>query len=664
MAKNQNEVNTENSSKKENEKKTWMNRLTRIKNKKLKHKATIKFKRFSSLKKNKSKQDIKSSLPQQEKKKPFSSEFMDKLFAENILGHIGSISNPDGDNAARASLSLSQLLDMLAWFEIFGPNGPIIRKYPHIWKSTMKAYFDVRPDIMEDSDSPISFETRAGIEWVKSKVDYFHKLCNQEFLARVSDQSDQYFENIYTSKHSQYRSKKGQIISSLCTDVFTFLSMQLHTIQDHSSPMHLDMLGEAACVIFAQLRSKQILYRDTFLESFDCAVAAANDFVQLSEKCEESTDAIKETLRLHHEKYVDNYGYEAEQNQIEGENNNSMGQNIEDILDDCAAEVLKLYSVDAVFAAQSLHLFIFEPISEKIGPKLFTHEWAEVSTLNQEAQIIVTTLEDFWADLVRNMEKLILPKAMDAIVSATVSFYIRSLLDRANQHKSNVIPYWSDESRTLDRFEKDIDILQDFFLNRYNSIYPASADKAKNSQKNAIEDKFKILRILHELIGVAFGTARPKPKKFGKPNMHKKTHQDYKKRSPVGEATHLILFLHQKIRDEKITQRLVGDVWHLAAPKKEHKIWHHMKNDVEWKALTPIQIKKENLVESKLNLLKKENTAPITQQKPGVLLDLPFMLQNFYDDKKNRREIPKKNTPVTKMKRALTPVPKTSISVN
>lgn len=608
---------------------------------------------------------------------------MDGFFSQNILGQIGSVGNLDGENAIRASLTVAQLLDLLAWFKIFGATGSIIKQYPHIWRATMKAYFHSRPDVTEGR--VVDLESQVGVEWAKAKIAHFHNICEQEFLARVCTQSDEFFNNIYTSKHTQYLCKTGEMVSSLCGDVFTFISVQLRTIQDHCSPQNRDLVTEAAYIIFVHLRSKQTQYRDTFLHTFESALSAANDFVRLYDQCEESMNEIKLGLKLQHEKNLEISHHSGEQ-QNESINStsdssqrasNDSSSNIEEVFDYGISEILALFIRDAVYAAESIHGFIFEPIFETISPMLFTHEWEEMSTHNQEASSIVRTIEDFWEDIVQYLDKLLLPKAMDAIVTATVSFYVYSLLIRANEHKSNVIPYWSNEERTMDRMEKDIEILQTFFQDKYETIFcKSSVEKDSRVLVKTNGDKFKILHVIHELIRIAFGTGRPKSKtlnsSFGK--------RGNEKTSLYEEASHLILFLHQKIRNEEITQRIVGDIWHLAAPRKEWKIWSHMKKDITWRALTPISTNDEPLLQqkslrSKLNLklktkLTTKNNTLLqctntpqdinSRQKPGVLLDLKHMLEELYNDKKKQRKIPKNNNAVTKIQRAMTPKEKIS----
>lgn len=607
---------------------------------------------------------------------------MNQLFSSNILSQIGSLSSREEDNATRASLNISQLLDLLAWFDIFGENGCIIKEYPHIWKSVMKDYFEQRPDLTQNQI--INFESQKGMEWAKAQVKQFQHICEQEFLSRVCTQSDEFFDNIYTSKHSQYRHHmNGQMVSSLCGDVFTIISVQLHTIQDHVSPykkFSRDLLCEAASIIFIQLRSKQTQYRDEFLHSLDSAIAASNDFIRLSEQCEESMETLKQTLILRKEEDLSCFvcGDLTDESKND-ESGSSSSNDIEMILDDSVSDLLSIYSIDAVYAAQSLHLFVLEPIIEEIGPKLFSHEWEEMSTHNQEALSIVETIEDFWSDIKKYLDPLLLPKAMDAILTAIVSFYIKTLITRANQHKSDTQPYWTNEARTLDRMEKDITILQDFFLKQHCILFPEKSKSnpnaspsnhqppiSKPSLSQTAENEFKILHIIKELVGVAFGTARPKPHKTFKSHKSSAESENLEKRSTVEEASHLVLFLHQHIRREDLTQRLAGDLWHLAAPQKEYKIWQHLKHNIQWSALTPIPITEEKLVKKKKKESRKKSKSPqdprpsendiVSRMKPGTLLNLSSMLDSFY--KNNHRKIPKKDNAVKKVKRRLTPVPK------
>lgn len=652
---------------------------------------------------------------------------MEELFSNKIWTQIGSLTHPEEDNALRASLTPSQLLDLLAWLDLFGPNGSILHHYPYLWKSCIQTYFQhYRADITTDiKPHPPNFDSYEGIQWAQDQLLHFSTLCRNEFLSRIHTQSDLLLENIYTATHSQYTSslttQNAKMESTLCTDIYTYLSLQLHTLITHTHIHHQDqnLISESMSIFMNQLRSKQTQYRYLFLDqSLEWTMAAANDFLGLSDQCEERIHRLQQELyqkrsnpfrnlsnstprpTLEKEREEDD---EEDQNDTRTEHckkNEEYHQDdfLEELLENSIQELLILYSKDAVYAAQSIHMYVLEPIQTQIGPKLFTREWEELSTHNQEILSLLQTVEDFWVDIVDCLDTLLLPKALEAIMNAIISFYIQTLLERSNHHSSITQPYWANETRVLDRIEQDLILLKDFFQTKYNHLFPLQTNESSSSSSNSkdapkrmptqtVEHEFKVLYIILELVGVAFGTARPKHTRIFRPKRPIFKNTNLEKRSWIDEASSLVLFLHQHIRDEEITQRIAGDIWHLAAPQKEYKIWQYLRNDRKWRNLQPIrsndnkhpfwklfQKKKPKFqqtscpqappFDTQQHNTKKEipsenfMTLSKSSQTPGVLLDLTSLLQTFYKDPQNKRKIPKKDNAVKKVRRKLTPVPK------
>lgn len=438
----------------------------------------------------------------------------------------------------------------------------------------------------------MNFNSESGILWAKDNMNLFRRECHQEFLARVCGQSEQYFDNIYNSKHSQYRAKNGQMISSLGEDVFTFVSVQLHTIQDHCAPRS-NVLPEATCVIFVQLRSQQVLYRDTFLHSFECALAAANDFHRMSDECETHAARIKRGLSHHVDRVVAN----------ERDDKEDDDDDVLSVLDECVSEVLDLYTKDAVYAARSLHEFVFEPIFEALHPKLLSREWGDTFGHNDHALSVVKTIDDYVGDLVQYLDATLLPKAMDAVATATVAFYVDCLVTRSFERDVSTAPYWNDGNKVLRQMEQDIANMQDYFLDRTKTTSSKIKVTATAPMEKKIKDEFKLLHVVRALFAIAFGDGL------------------VLKGSPIEETWQLILFVYKRIRDVDTTMRFVGDIWHLASPSTEAKIWEFMRNrSAKWPIL--------------------RNRVDDYSDKPGILLDFNKMLKTFY--KKHPRRIPPK----------------------
>merc|ERR1712176_976545 len=89
------------------------------------------------------------------------------------------------------------------------------------------------------------------------------------------------------------------------------------------------------------------------------------------------------------------------------------------ILKECTNELLVLYSGDAVFAAQMVHVYVFNDIQENITD-LFEKEWEINLTHNERVITLAQTLEDFMCDLEQFLDVFMLKKAVDALIASSV----------------------------------------------------------------------------------------------------------------------------------------------------------------------------------------------------------------------------------------------------
>lgn len=180
------------------------------------------------------------------------------------------------------------------------------------------------------------------------------------------------FISSHSTEHEKSQTSDGRLITSLCEDVYSIAGVQLRTIRERLT-RRSEALVQAVGVIFKNLYEKQIACRNNFLTDFETCCAAANDFIRMSEKCEEIlSDLIAEC---------------------------NLSPESSDVLEEQSGALLGLYSNDAVFAAQKVHLYIFEPIEEAVAEELFGEEWLDELTNNELALTVVRTLEDFMGDL-------------------------------------------------------------------------------------------------------------------------------------------------------------------------------------------------------------------------------------------------------------------------
>jgi hypothetical protein len=64
-------------------------------------------------------------------------------------------------------------------------------------------------------------------------------------------------------------------------------------------------------------------------------------------------------------------------------------------------------------------------------------------------------------DFEEYVDELMVGKTLDALVTATVIFYFKCLLQKAAVH--NKTSFWSDNQRALDRMKGDIDTMRGYF---------------------------------------------------------------------------------------------------------------------------------------------------------------------------------------------------------
>lgn len=398
--------------------------------------------------------------------------------------------------------------------------------------------------------------------------------CN--CLSSLTDFLISHFDLIFLA-HSASRTHEetgeGKLTTSLCEDLFSLVGVQLRTIREHLSPSS-EALVSAVCLIFSNLRMKQIHGRDYFLQDLESACAAANDFTRMSELCEEALAELQSECKF--------------------------DEDVRETLEASANEVLAVYSADAVYAAQSTHEFIFEPIVDAIAGELFGVEWEQNLTHNELALTLVRTIEDFMGDLEQFLDDFLLVKVADAIVSATVVFYVRCLLVKAENHIGTRGAHFQDTQMALDRMTGDIRVFTEFF----EGLVPRMP-----SLKRVIEREFEFFTALYELISIAAGLSE-------------------------SDASNFIIVVHKLLMGNiDLTKHFVGDIWHLVNPAAEKEIWDLIDSMEE--QLEAIAPKSEAAIRKAMD----------RQQVPGLRLDR--MMADLY--LQSKRKLPIMNSTFEKM---------------
>ncbi len=276
---------------------------------------------------------------------------------------IQQIGGPEGQNLPE--LTVTQLLDLVAWVEFF--RETIEDAFPAIGQMHSKrTYFEERPDLFAGDDKEVNMENAVDIiAWTNNMLWDVHRLAQDEFLLRTRSQTDELLTKVYSANHETYQTNEMRLISSLCEDVFSLVGVHLRTIRERLTKKS-EALVMTVCLIFSQLRAKQMTYRDKFLTDLDTCCAAANDFQRMSEQCEDLLHDI-----------VDKGEF--------------TGKSMETLEESCDA-LVSLFSGDAVYAAQMAHTYIFKPIWEEISDEIFGIKWETELTHSELALKLTRTL--------------------------------------------------------------------------------------------------------------------------------------------------------------------------------------------------------------------------------------------------------------------------------
>ncbi len=142
-------------------------------------------------------------------------------------------------------------------------------------------------------------------------------------------------------------------------------------------------------------------------------------------------------------------------------------------------------------------------------------------------------------DLETFLDEFMLKKTVDALVAATVVFYVKCLLLKSEKHNNNKVPYFGDVAKALERMDRDVKTMKEYFDGLAEGM-PALV--------KVIEKEFSVLLTLQELMRVAAKLSE-------------------------SDASDFILVLHKRVKDINITKHVVGDLWHLVQPTEERSVW-------------------------------------------------------------------------------------------
>jgi Exocyst complex component Sec6 len=228
----------------------------------------------------------------------------------------------------------------------------------------------------------------------------------------------------------------GKYRTAFSEDVFSMTSIHLRTIRERLT-RRSEALVQAVGVVFKILYDKQCRSRDSFCTDFPTCCAAANDFLRMSEKCEEIVDEIKLECNL--------------------------SSKASEILEEQSAALLGVYSGDAVFAAKKTQTYCLSVIEDEVADELFSLEWEEELTQNETAHAIVSILDDCMSDVESGLDELMVSRAAEAQVTLIVNFYIDTLLKKGIASKGSKNGLFKDNDEAIQRMRDDVVVLQKYF---------------------------------------------------------------------------------------------------------------------------------------------------------------------------------------------------------
>ena len=485
-----------------------------------------------------------------------------------ILQRIGG---QEGNNLEY--MTVTQLLDLLSWIEQF--ENKVKEAFPQMARDRIrKTRFVSGTELLADKEIN-GVSTNQSLTSVLYVLWDSHRLTQDEFMVRTQFQTSEWLANVYKADHEKAQISGGRLITSLPEDVWALARVQLETIEERL-PKYSTVLVDAASVIFHQMQLQQRQSRDMFLVDLETCCAAANDLLRMTELTEQTLSEFQKSSSLSEESLL----------------------TLEAVTD----ELIRQYSNDAVFSAQSVHTFIFEALEEDLAGKLFEFEW-EDKTYNEMAMTIVRTIDDFLHDIEQWMDAVMVRKSIYAMVKGCVNFYVRHLmLKAAKRRKAAVSSCFQNDQRALQRMAGDIKVFQDFFEEMVAAFPPLA---------RIIENEFEVLENVFGLFAIASGFDKSAPEDF-------------------------LLVIQKHTRNLSLTRYLAAGIWKVMNPSHEEDIQIIMDENSE-------QLKALEVVEDQ-----------ISQEHKDPTLELSDVLQGVAEETKRGRPILKaklKANAVEKMKK-------------
>jgi len=502
------------------------------------------------------------------------------------------------------------------------------RRRPDCYVSTTSSDFDTATTTTAASTTTVAGSVWSGSsrrvtrlshdeEMMKASgrsLYHLYRSAKREVFVRIDKEMDVLLDNIYRSqiKTNHYSSATSHSsCATLCNDIFSLVTGYLDKFHMHLSRHCQEIKLSAVSSIISKLHSKQIIHRRACFTGFQSCCAAALEFMNMAETCR-SVIATHPCSRGLLPK-------DSQDNDDDDKEGKHRYESIKMVVNDAAAasrrsfktkvsELCTLYYKDGVYAAQMTHVSIFESVHDAIGELLFGLQWEDDLLENELAMIQVTIFDDYMSqieEILQDQQQLeqqqqqqqqhaqFITKAIEAIVSATVVYYVKCLLIKADNHPSSSTckkkkkrrqkakgPYFGDTQKALDRMMDDIMILQDYFhvlasgqqhqqqsdqyetnnttitqSTPHSSLVSFITSTPDSPLVTFIKNKFDFLKLIHEVMSIAASDVCS---------------------SSQRNLSDVILSINRTLMDVNLTKRLLLDMWHLMNPAEKETLWDFM----------------------------------------------------------------------------------------
>ena len=363
------------------------------------------------------------------------------------------------------------------------------------------------------------------------------------------------------TNHPLHSDSNGIITSTLCEDVFSLVNVQWNGLHDYLKESHLlgtdvgdTILVDGLLSIFRNLHHKHLEFRDTFLTDLERSCATANDFYRMMETAEH----FWTTLCLTYPKLLDDDKTDPSS-----------------VLHRESADLLSLYSSDAVYAVQRAHMFVVREIHQSdIPTQLFSRDWEDIYTSNEVVLSLIRTIEDYLYDFHNFLcDDFLYRKVVDSLIRAMVCLYITNLVRKADRvrrkNRSDDGMPFVNPARAVVRMMYDLQLFGSYFENLAKEIPPL---------KIVVEREMSLMILVHECLGIAVGG------------------------TGASSLEEFVIVIHKRTGGNlNVTKHLMGDLWFLAAPPSQRNEIYGVVNMMQAELQLMSSRMKENAVAASTN---------------------------------------------------------------